>query len=87
MTINVELLPTNDIEQLLNQLGGVKLVAHEFNLTTQAVSNWIVRGIPESKVAAMLRLIARTEKETGTRIAWRPLNWDKRFKISYEPAD
>lgn len=85
MTINVALLASSDIEGLLIQLGGMKRVAYELNLTTQAVSNWIVRGtIPPSRTMELLRMIARANAEEGKQITWRPLHWDPRFKISYD---
>lgn len=83
MATDVELLATeNETEHLLLQLGGVKRVAHQLDLTTQAVHNWTVRGIPIARRLDIMRLIARANAH-GANITWRPAEWDPHYKILY----
>lgn len=81
MPINVGLLVNGDTEQLLLRLGGIKRVAAELGITTQAVSNWLARGgMPEKRCFEILRLMALANA-SGQQITFRPIVWDQRFKI------
>lgn len=63
-------------------LGGIERVRAVFDLTPQAVSNWIaVNMIPARYHARMLML---TEREG---LFWRPPGWDPAVQLRYRPDD
>lgn len=70
----------NDVRQLIEALGGPTQVADHFEMTKQAVSNWIIANeIPPSRHAAMLQLAVQAG------IGWRPPGWDPRVQLRWNP--
>jgi hypothetical protein len=76
----------NETSALIQALGGAVHVAETFGVTVQAVSGWIADNeVPRAREARMLQLVARLERETKQRIAWRPRDWDPCMEIRYNP--
>lgn len=68
------------VRQLIDALGGPTRVAEQFEMTAQAVSNWIIDNeIPAARQVKMLQLAVQA------RIDWRPRGWDPRVQLRFNP--
>lgn len=66
------------VRELVEALGGLAAVAGEFNLTPQAIHNWIAQGeVPRRYWSDMLQLTLREG------LQWRPPGWDPQVELRY----
>jgi hypothetical protein len=68
------------VKALIEALGGVDAVRATFDLTPQAVLNWIAQDAIPARYHALFLMI--TEREG---LYWRPPGWDPAVQLRYRP--
>jgi hypothetical protein len=69
-----------NVKSLIEALGGVEAVRAAFDLTPQAVLNWIALDQIPARYHATFLMI--TEREG---LFWRPPGWDPAVQLRYRP--
>jgi hypothetical protein len=70
-----------NVRALVVALGGVEAVRATFDLTPQAIANWMAQNaIPKRYHAEMLQITERLG------LYWRPPGWDPAVQLRYRPT-